>query len=552
MSIPTAIGSHLPPPYSNSKGCWCLTYVGREGGELEWSEVDGTRVEVNWASEGIAHPFFSSDGRWIGYWGAGNLKKVRIGGGAPEAVAPAPGLYAGASWGSDGTIVAGTPNQGLVRISADGDGGFTPLTRLSGDGGERDHRWPRFLPDGKNVLFTIGTSEEPLVGIASLETGEHRRLFSGWSPSYIEGGYLMYAQLDDLMIVPFDLESLSPTGEPQVAQEGVLSIQWGSTPRALYSTSLSGALAFVPGTGLTSGLGGRLVLVDREGNRTPLTEAGSDPLYPRFTPDGESVTVSLQRDDRSIWAVSLGDVDRGRESSYPMAGNQFTHAHRDDGTFTFSSESGEQGGQGLLARAISGGGDITSLNFAPQLLVAPGAFAPDGSVLAVTALRTDTRGDIVLLPADGGEPIAFGNVADDERAPAFSSTGLIAYVSDREGQIEVFVEKYPESVGPQKASQDGGGEPVFSPDGRELYYRRGDGLYVVDVTTEPDVELSTPRLLFEGPYDSTRVGDPNYDVSPDGDLFVMVESTGETLPARVNVILNWFEEFRPVADLGRR
>ena len=514
-------------------------------GDLSWSEIDGTHVQVNWAVESINYPFFSPDGQWVGYWGGGGLKKVRIGGGAPEPVVADPGLGAGASWTSDGTIVAGTPNRGLVKVPADGSGAFTPLTRLLSDEGERNHRWPNVLPDGKHVLFTIGTPGEPAIGVASLETGEHWELFDGWSPQYLEEGYLIYAQLDDLMIVPFDLESLQATGTPQVAQEGVFSIQWGSTPQALYSISRSGSLTFVPGTGRNPGPSGRLVLVDRDGTPTSLTEAGSDPLYPRFTPDGTAVTVSLQRDDRSMWAVSVGEADYGRETQYQLAGNQFTHAHRGNGTFAFSSESGQQDGQEVYVRATGGGGDVTRLPFPGQLLVEPDAFSPDNSLLALTALRPATRGDIVLLPVDGGEPIEFGSATNDERAADFSSTGLIAYVSDREGQIEVFVEKYPpDSTGPRKASQGGGGEPVFSPDGQELYYRRGDAFYVVDVTSEPDLELTSPRLLFERPYALSRVGSPNYDVSPDGSRFVMVETTGQTIPARVNVILNWFERVK--------
>ena len=143
---------------------------------------------------------------------------------------------------------------------------------------------------GRKVAIKVLPAEFASDGVADVETGEYSSLFPGWSPAYVEGGFLMYAQADMLMIRSYDPDT--PPGPPEVAQPGVLSIQWGSTPNALYSVSTNGTLAFVPGSGPSAGVRGRLALVDGDGNANPLTETGSDPIYPRFTPDGGAVTVA--------------------------------------------------------------------------------------------------------------------------------------------------------------------------------------------------------------------------------------------------------------------
>ena len=145
---------------------------------------------------------------------------------------------------------------------------------------------------------------------------------------------------------------------------------------------------------------------------------------------------------------------------------------------------------------------------------------------------------------------SFANSDFDERAPVLSASDLIAYVSDESGQAEVYVQAYQGSGVAELASTDGGTEPVWSADGRELFYRRGNEFFAVDVLeVEPDVGLGEPQLLFEGSLMPTRVGPANYDVSRDG-RFVMVEHGSSTAPTSVVVVLNWFEELKRLVPTG--
>jgi Tol biopolymer transport system component len=175
----------------------------------------------------------------------------------------------------------------------------------------------------------------------------------------------------------------------------------------------------------------------------------------------------------------------------------------------------------------------------------PMGWSPDGKVLAF--IETEESTDVFLYTIDREDaPIPFLNsTVFQEHTPRFSPNGrYIAYICDESGQWEVYVRAYPGPGGKRAISTKGGTEPVWSPDGRELFYRRGDALMVVDITTDPGFRAGTPRILFEGAYDFHPARTQDYDVSPYGQRFVMIRRARESAPTQINVILDWFDELR--------
>ncbi|MHC4560749.1 MAG: hypothetical protein ACYS80_26005, partial [Planctomycetota bacterium] len=175
----------------------------------------------------------------------------------------------------------------------------------------------------------------------------------------------------------------------------------------------------------------------------------------------------------------------------------------------------------------------------------PNSWSPDGRLLAFRERHPITRRDIWVLPSEGSRtPSPFLVTPFNERAARFSPNGRwLAYVSDESGQNEVYVQPYPGPGRKWTVSTNGGGEPVWSADGKELFYRNRDLMMVVAVETEPDFKAGIPRLLFEGHYEMA-LGSQNYDVSADGQKFLMVRTEEELSPVRLQVVLNWFEELK--------
>ncbi len=175
----------------------------------------------------------------------------------------------------------------------------------------------------------------------------------------------------------------------------------------------------------------------------------------------------------------------------------------------------------------------------------PVSWSPDGTALTYMELHPDTRSDIWVLSFPDRTPSPFVATPADERGPMFSPDGRwIAYTSDESGQDEVYVQPYPGPGSKGMVSTAGGDEPVWSVDGRELFYRSGDQMMAVSVETEPTFSVGTPQILFEGPYERGVYSNPSYDVSPDGERFVMIRSNRDPTRTQLTVVLDWFDELQ--------
>lgn len=201
---------------------------------------------------------------------------------------------------------------------------------------------------------------------------------------------------------------------------------------------------------------------------------------------------------------------------------------------------------GLYLAAV-GATDSAQPLFIDPLWAFPGSWAPDGSGLAFTLVDPATKGDIWIAAGSSSEARPFVSSNFVERAPAFSPDGrFLAYVSNESGRDEVYVRDYPEGAELWLVSTGGGREPLWSRDGRELFYRRGDELLVAEVRLADRLVLGTPRTVFKGRFRPSVVGPPNYDVSLDGERFLMVEQ-GDELPTRMNIVVNWIEDLKRLA-----
>ena len=538
-----------------------LVYAASRGGrsQLYFRRMDRFEVTPIAGTEEASGPFFSPDGELIGFFAGGKLKKVSLSGGAPATLCDAPDGR-GASWGSDDTIVftaRSSPGAGLSRVSAAG-GAPEGLTTPDASKGEMGHRWPEFLPGGKAILFTTwasGNFDDARIGVLLPSTGQRRVLLEGGtcaryvpaSPDSIGTGHLVYGRAGVLLAAPFDPARLEITGRPFPLVQG-LQMSTNFTGSAHFSFSHSGTLIYVPGAAQTGGL--ILMWVDRKGTAAPLRQTHQSYLFPRLSPDGRRVGVQVLEGNHDVWVHELArDTLTRLTFDASFEGNPTWTP--DGKRLAFAST--RSGPSNLYWKVADGSGGEERLTTSPNLQT-PCSFSPDGKWLAFTEIHTGSVRDIWVLPMDGDrKPRPFLQTPFDEREPRFSPDGrFLAYASTESGPSQVYVQPFPGPGGKWQISIEGGGEPVWGRNGRQLYYRHSDRMMAVDVTTTASFSAGKPRPLFEGRYMAIPAF-TSYDVAPDGQRFLMVKETEpQEAPKQINVVMNWMEELISKPGGGRR
>ncbi len=523
------------------------------GGQLYVRDLDQLDAVPLRGAENATGPFFSPDGQWVGFLSEGDqLVKVSIHGGPPVTLGPTAGIL-GASWGRDDTIIFSEFRPGgLFRIPAAG-GDPEPLTTLEDD--EVAHVWPEILPGGEAVLFTVlkgaGIANRQ-IDVLRLDTGERTLLVSGGSyPQYAPTGHLVFAVDGTLRAVPFDLASLTVTGDPVPVLEGVTTTGTGAASASFAS---DGTLVYVPGGAEGVGAERTLVWVDREGAEEPLVAEPRAYLYPRISPDGARVAIDVQDEERDIW---IWDFVRETLTRLTFASEDDRYpAWTPDGQrVAFSST--RDGLANLFWKAADGTGTVERLTESPTRQF-PYAFTPDGSHLVFRQDGSDTSTDLVTLAMDGervSEPLLATEFT--ERNAVLSPDGrYFAYQSNASGQDEIYVQPFPDvDEGRWQISTDGGIDPLWGPDGRELFYRVPDGGSVMAVTVEtnPSFTAGNSDVLFEGDYYSGF--GRTYDISSDGQRFLMIkagsQADGTAVERQLVIVLNWFSELQARVPTGR-
>jgi Tol biopolymer transport system component/DNA-binding winged helix-turn-helix (wHTH) protein len=519
-----------------------VVYVGAVDGttRLYLRDLDAFDARPLAGTDGAVNPFFSPDGFWIGFASDQRLRRISITGGAPQTICPLDGDIRGASWGRDDHIVfAPGAASGLWRVPAFG-GHAEPLTSLAFDAGERTHRWPHVLPDGRGVLFTIGSEGASSFDEGSLAVtepdGRHRViLYHGCDARYSPTGHLIYARRSALLKTPFDLDTLLARGSGRAVLTGVATAATGA---ARFALSSNGTLIYV--TGETQIVRRSLVLVNQQGEQTSSILTGEGLEEPRMSPDGRRIVVGLRGRHTNLW---LYDFLQAPMLRLTFEGDNFAAIWGPDAqTVTFSSN---RGGACDLYILRPEAGASAELLVSSEFDKVPGSWAPDGSTLTYTEYNPETGADIWTFDAATGSARALRRTRFNEYAPAFSPNGkLLAYTCDESGRPEVYVTAMPEPGDRWQLSTDGGTEALWLAGGDALIYRNGDRLMLVDLSHGP-AQASVPRTLFEGRYvPGTITGLANYDRGTEPDSFLMVREDEPPRPQSIAVVLNWFSELR--------
>ena len=506
-------------------------------------------------------PFASRDGQWIGFFEQGVLKKVSITGGSPVTIARVNStVVRGATWGPDGTIVfaMGTTLSGLQRVPAAG-GEPAVVTKPRVEDGEGFHVWPEFLPDGRTVLFTIvpssGSLEDAQVAALDLAAATYKVLVRGGHHAhYLRSGHLVYGAGGTLRAVAFDLDRLEVIGTPVPVLEQVLTAATGGVNAAF---AQNGTLVYVPALA-GAAIERSLVWVDRMGREEPIAAPPRAYVYPRISPDGTRVALDIRDRENDVWTWDLRrqtltrlTFDRSQDEN-PLWTPDGRH-------IIFNSA--RAGVRNLYRQVADGTGTAERLSSSPNPQY-PGSISPDGmrlvldentsaggNNLAVLALETSSgtveRKTEMLLQTTFSE--TNGRISPDGR--------WLSYYSNESGQNQVYVRPFPRIDGGRwQISTAGGTRPVWARNGRELFYLDSDNALtsVIIEATATTFNAGNPKKLFDRSYATTAPG-PGYDVSPDGQRFLMIkEGAGESreVPQYLIVVQNWTEELKRLVPVN--
>jgi eukaryotic-like serine/threonine-protein kinase len=504
-------------------------------------------------TEGAVNPVFSPDGKSLAFFVGPALKKVSFAGGAVATVATLPmnvGAhgYRGAAWADDGTIAfAPSTAAGLFGVP-EGGGEARPLTTIDPNANERAHRWPHFVPGGRAVLFTVKSTnlqsfDDAQIVVRSLDTGAQHAVAQGDSAQYLPTGHLVVARAGALYAVRFDVARLAVTGAPvKVADDVTTHPESGGVQVAI---SRTGTLVYAAGGSRT---GERpLLWVDRSGAARPVADRQASFFWPRISRDGRRIAVTIDAALSKIWVL---DVERGtftRASS--LTGDQDRVVWMPDGVhLTFAGDPAGTGAVHLFAGGSDGTGSATRLTDGPESC-APLSWSADSRRLLCRRIGALTGLDVSVYSADDRTLTPFLHGSSNEQSATFSPDGRwVAYSSDESGRTEVYVRPFP-GPGPRShVSTEGGTAPVWSRDGRELFFAKGDTLFVAAVRPGATFMSGPVRRLFSGPYSfAEAAAEVNYDVAPDGQRFVVPRSRVDVAPRQLELVLNWFEELERLA-----
>jgi serine/threonine-protein kinase len=495
-------------------------------------------------------PFFSPDGRSIGFFSEGKLKKLSLNGGAPVVLADA-GDNRGATWGKNGDIIfSETPTFGLRRVKATG-GSVQKLSVLDEKNNERTHRWPHFLPDGKTVLFTVGLQDSPdyyeeaRIDALDIETGDRKTILKNASSvKYSNSGHLIYSHKGVLYAVPFDLDRLEASGAPINIID---DLNGDATSGAMhYDISENGTLAYIPGQ--SEGDNRKLIKINFNGDAEVLEAPVQSYSEPKISPDGTKLAIVIgSGKDFDVW---IYDLNNSILTRLTFGGTNRTPLWSADGKsiIYFSNTDGELG---LKTKPANGSGEAKLLITGDSRLYI-NDWTPDGSMFVINTYGQLQSG-ISIFNSKGNRTIeTFIDSPADEWMSDLSPDGKwLAYTSNESGRYEVVIQPFPEKGGKWQVSTGGGMEPRWSADGKRLFYTRGNKIILIPISTKNGViTVGKERILFDK-YSALPVDSGiTYDVAPYADYFITTQTANVTSFQQVNVIVNWFSELNQSVKSG--
>ncbi|HYB53119.1 MAG TPA: protein kinase [Thermoanaerobaculia bacterium] len=487
--------------------------------------------------EGL-YPFWSPDNHSIGFFAGQKLKRVDVSGGPVQTICDAP-AGRGGTWSRDGVILFAPSAQGPIhRVSASG-GASVPALSLDASHGEDSQRWPFFLPDGKHFLYFsyLGANPEAHnqnggVRVGALDSKQTSQVVpEGSNAVYVDPGEVLFYRGGNLLAQRFDLSSLKSIGDPVAVAEGVGYIE--ARKFALFSVSPAGILVYARAVAFPS----RLTWFDRQGKQLGLVGESGDYNTPVLSPDGRRLAITVQEGQhQSIW---MYDLARGSKT-------RFSQGTADEGPLVWSPDgsrvaygSARGGPSRLFVRPVGGEGSEQALLKTTNAEV-PSSWSSDGRYIAYSAPGETTDWDVWILPLFGErKPFPFLQTNAREFFPVFSpDSKWIAYDSNDSGRDDVFVAPFPGPGQRIPISTAGGKEPSWRRDGKELFYIDDDGkMMAVPIHSGATLEAGLPVPLFETRSRLSQIG--RYDVTPDGQKFLVVTRVAEREIPPIAVVVNW-------------
>ncbi|HEV8608686.1 MAG TPA: protein kinase [Thermoanaerobaculia bacterium] len=516
-----------------------LAFVASESGgkrQLWIRPLDSLVARPLPATEGATYPFWSPDGRFVGFFADGKLKRMEVSGGPALTLCDAPDPRGG-SWNRDGIILFEPQfREPLYRVTAAG-GKPVPVTSFDASRRETTHRWPFFLPDGRHFLYLSGShstgaeSELDAIFVGSLDGEKPKLLVNARSNAAYAAGHLLFVRQKTLLAQPFDPKRGKLNGEAFPIAENVQDDS--GFFNAVFSVSEQGTLAYQEAGG-TTGLS-ELAWVDRSGKKIDVLGDPADYFEPRISPDGRRVAVGVG-DPGDIWIYDVARRIRTRLTF--AAADDFSSVWSPDGTrVAFSSV---RSGAGDLYAKVASGTGADELLSSSKVFKVPNSWSPDGRYLAYFQGAPGSKADLWLLSISDRKASPLLQTEFDEVAAAFSPDGRwLAYASNESGRNEIYVQPFPGPGGKWQVSTAGGLHPRWRRDGKELFYITSDGkVMAVEVRAGAAFESGTPQALFATSLKNAP-GPPSYDASADGQRFLLNRPIGEESSPPITLVQNW-------------
>jgi Tol biopolymer transport system component len=494
-----------------------------------WHELPGT--------DAAYFPFWSADGRFVGFFASNKLKKIAIGGGTADTICDA-AAGRGGTWNQFGDVVFSPGSSGpLMHVKAEG-GAVTPATELDASKGEVGHRFARFLPDGKRFLYaslpahdgghdvwlgTLGSKERTLV------------LNADGVPSFAPPDRLVYRRNKNLFVQSFDPRSGRLSGEPRSLVESGLSAGFMASPAS--SAAGGGVLAFLPLIDVSTELVW-FSLDGVQGDTLPLPAGQFTDV--RFSPNGARAAVSRFQQDNpntaggDIWLVDLERKSGSRVTFDPQF--EFSPVWSPEGKLIYYN--GNKTGEYLIYRlSAEGAGEPVAISKPRGLSQQPDDITPDGKAIVYQCQEAKTGYDLLIADAVGGKPpVSYLETPFNEQSARLSPDGRwIAYMSDESGRDEVYVQSFPVTGSKVQVSNGGASAPIWRRDGKRLFFiAPDDSLMAADVSPGASLRVAPPTKLFRFPRPVTT-----YDVAPDGKRFLATMAKSDAAGRTIGVILDW-------------
>jgi Tol biopolymer transport system component/tRNA A-37 threonylcarbamoyl transferase component Bud32 len=496
-------------------------------------------------------PFFSPDDRWLGFYAMPGLRRAALTGGAPVTVCTVfgPG-FGGATWADDGTIYLVAENPGGLQRVPSAGGQPVEIAPIDAASGDFMFKFPQALPGSRAVLLTVASAsidsfDDASIAVVSVDSGSRKVLIEGGTFPKYTAGHLLYARNGALVAVRFDPDRLEVTGRPFTVMEGVLMSR--NTGQANFDVADTGDLVFIPGD--AEGGARTLVWVDRNGKAENVPLPARSFLHPRLSPDGRKLAIEIEGSSHDVYVYDfasgvLSNITTDGISHWPVwsaDGRDIGYRSGPMGRFQLWQVPADRS---RAPRQVQASGVSQSA----------GSYSPDGRTIAYTAAGESGPPKVTLVSLEGdGSPRPLDDSKYAQGSPKFSPDGRwLAYCSNESGRPEVYVQALPGPGAKIQVSNDGGTDPVWRRSGGELFYRNGDSMMAVSVTTSPSFTSSRPRELWKGHYShgmSSSCGpagptSSNYDVTADGERFLMVKDDDQdtAVSRQIVVVQGWAEE----------